>query len=141
MAPNSPQSLSYRTPLARARGLGSAHHGVGGFIGERVTGIALVPLCLWAVWAVLAVAPGGYESAFVFLHNPIQATLAVLLVVVSCQHMHTGVRVIVEDYIHKSLTKVLLLLANAGVSGLVAAGGSIAILKVAFATLPAVVGV
>ena len=132
---------SYRTPLSRARGLGAAHHGVGAFISERTTGIALVPLCLWAVWAVIAVAPGGYESAFVFLHNPIQATLAVLLVVISCRHMQAGVQVIVEDYIHKPLTKAAMLLANGGVCGLVAVAGSIAILKVAFATLPAAVGV
>ena len=134
-------SNSYRTPLRRARGLGAAHHGVGSFISERATGVALVPLCLWAVWAVLAVAPGGYESAFVFLHNPIQATLAVLLILVSCRHMQTGLRVVVEDYVDAPLLKAAILLANAGLCGLVAAAGSIAILKVAFATLPTVVGV
>lgn len=134
-------SASYRTPLRRARGLGAAHHGVGAFISERATGIALVPLCLWAVWAAIAVAPGGYESAFVFLHSPLQATLAVLLLVISCRHMQAGVQVIVEDYIHKPLTKASLLLLNAGLCGLLAVGGSIAILKVAFAALPAAVGV
>ena len=134
-------SNSYRTPLRRARGLGAAHHGVGGFISERATGVALVPLCLWAVWAAVAVAPGGYESAFIFLHNPIQATLAVLLILVSCRHMQTGLRVVVEDYVDQPLAKAAILLANAGLCGLVAAAGSIAILKVAFATLPTAVGV
>lgn len=136
-------SNSFRTPLRRARGLGAAHEGVGRFISERATGIALVPLCLWAVWAVIAVSAqsGGYESAFVFLHNPIQATLAVLLILVSARHMQAGVQVIVEDYIHTPLTKATLLVLNAGLCGLVAAGGTIAILKVAFATLPTAVGV
>ena len=34
----------YRTPLARARGLGAAKHGVGHFMTQRVTGAALVLL-------------------------------------------------------------------------------------------------
>ena len=36
-----------RTPLGRARGMGSAKHGVGHFIAQRVTAIALVLLVLW----------------------------------------------------------------------------------------------
>ena len=40
---------SYRTPLGRARGMGAAKHGVGHFIGQRVSAIALVFLVLWAV--------------------------------------------------------------------------------------------
>ena len=48
--------VSYRTPLSRARGLGSAQHGAGHWISERVTSIALVPLSLWAVCAGLALA-------------------------------------------------------------------------------------
>jgi succinate dehydrogenase / fumarate reductase membrane anchor subunit len=52
----------FRTPLGRARGLGSAHHGVSAFIVERSTSVALVPLCLWAVYAAIKVAPLGYEQ-------------------------------------------------------------------------------
>jgi succinate dehydrogenase / fumarate reductase membrane anchor subunit len=131
----------YRTPLARARGLGAAHHGVGGFIAERATGVALIPLCLWAVWAVMAVAPGGYESAVGFLHSPVQATLAVLLLLVGAKHMQMGVRVIIEDYIDAPMTRAAAMLLNAGVCLFVAAAGVIAILKVAFAAVSPVVGV
>ena len=40
---------TYRTPLGKARGLGSAKHGVGHFIAQRVSAIALVALLLWGV--------------------------------------------------------------------------------------------
>ena len=53
----------YRTPLSRARGLGASHTGVGAFIAERVTWVALIPLLLWATWAMIVVAPGGYPGA------------------------------------------------------------------------------
>jgi succinate dehydrogenase / fumarate reductase membrane anchor subunit len=121
----------YRTPLSRARGLGSAKEGVHRFIGERATAIALVPLSLWAVYAVLQVAPVGYEGAVVLLQSPVNAVLAALLIAVSCAHMEMGMRVIVEDYIHKASTKIILLLLNAGVCWLGGALGVFSILKVA----------
>jgi len=39
----------FRTPLGRARGLGSAKHGVGDFIGQRVSAVALLFLAAWGV--------------------------------------------------------------------------------------------
>lgn len=122
---------SYRTPLSRARGLGSAHDGVSRFIAERATAIALGPLCLWAVYAGVRLAHGGYEGAAAFLQSPVNAVLAVLLIVVSSSHMEMGMRVIVEDYIHKIHTKMALLLLNTGVCWLFGAVGVFSILKVA----------
>ncbi len=124
---------SYRSGLSRARGLGSAHHGVGEFIAERVTSVALAPLSLWAVWAVIAVGHGGYAGAVAFLQSPVQAVLAVLFLGVSFHHMHLGMRVIVEDYIHDNRRKIMLLLLNAGMCLLGAALAVFAVLKVAFA--------
>ena len=123
---------SYKTPLKRARGLGASHTGVGGFIAERVSSIALVPLCLWAVWAGLAIGPGGYVGAVAFLQSPVNATLAVLLVAIGFQHTHLGMRVIIEDYIGGHLLRLAMLLLNSAVALLGGALGVVSILKVAF---------
>ena len=120
-----------RTPLSRARGLGSAKDGVNRFIAERVTAIALVPLSLWAVYAVIQVSTAGYDGAVALLHSPVNAVLAILLIAVSCAHMKMGMQVIVEDYIHKPGTKIALLLLSGGVCWLAAALGVFSILKVA----------
>jgi succinate dehydrogenase / fumarate reductase, membrane anchor subunit len=122
---------SFRTPLSRARGLGSAHSGVTRFISERATSVALVPLTLWAVYAVLAIAPAGYTGAVGFLQSPVNAVLAALTIFVSALHMKMGMQVIVEDYIHKHSTKIVLLLANSAVCWFAAAIGVFSILKVA----------
>jgi succinate dehydrogenase / fumarate reductase, membrane anchor subunit len=122
---------SFRTPLSRARGLGSAHNGVGRFISERATSVALVPLSLWAVWAALAVAHSGYDGAVAFLQSPVNAVLAALTIFVSALHMKMGMQVIVEDYIHVVRNKIMLLLLNSAVCWLAAALGVFAILKVA----------
>lgn len=131
--------VSYRTPLARARGLGSAQHGAGHWLSERVTSIALVPLSLWAVCAGLALAKVGFDGAVAWLHSPVNAVLSVLLLAVGFLHMHAGLRVVVEDYIHTPLSRGALLLANLFVCALGAAGAIFCILKVAFgpAVIPA----
>jgi succinate dehydrogenase / fumarate reductase membrane anchor subunit len=122
---------SYRTPLSRARGLGAAHHGVGHWIGERVGAIALIPLTLWAVFGVLRLAAGDYGAAVLWISDPVNATLMVLTIAISFWHMHAGLRVVVEDYIHITLNKSALLILNLFVCGLVGALAVFSILKVA----------
>ena len=104
---------AFRTPLGRARGLGSAKSGVGRYIGERVTSTALVFLVLWAVWSALTLARGGYDGAIQWIGSPVNAALMVLLTIVGFYHMQVGMTVIIEDYIAKPTSKALLLLANA----------------------------
>jgi len=122
----------FRSALGRARGLGSAHHGVNSFIVERATSVALVPLCLWAVYAAIKVAPLGYESAVLLLRQPVNAILALLLVGVSFTHMRVGMRVVIEDYIETHLARICALLLSAGICWLGLAVSSFAILWVAF---------
>jgi succinate dehydrogenase / fumarate reductase membrane anchor subunit len=126
--------VSYRTALGRARGLGSAKHGVSHWISERISSVALVPLSLWGVCSALTLSRLGFDGAQGWLHAPLNAVLAALLTVVSFQHMHAGLRVIVEDYIHKTETKAALLLLNLFVCVLVGALALFSILKVAFMT-------
>jgi succinate dehydrogenase / fumarate reductase membrane anchor subunit len=108
-----PKSGAFRTPLSRARGLGSAKSGVGRFIGERVTSVALLFLVFWGVWSALTLARGGYAGAIHWLGSPVNAVLLLLLTVVGFYHMQVGMTVIVEDYIGRPIAKALLLLANA----------------------------
>ena len=122
---------SYRTPLSRARGLGSAKHGVGHWLSERLTSIALIPLCLWAVYSGLILATAGYGGAVAWLASPVNAVLTVLLLAIGFLHMHAGLRVVVEDYL-QGLAKGSVLLLNLFVCGLAAALSIFSILKVAF---------
>ena len=122
----------YRTPLGRARGLGSAKHGVGHFIAQRVSAAALVFLVLWGVWSALTLAQGDYASAVTWLHSPVNAALMVLTAAAAFFHMQLGMRVVIEDYIHKPASKTALLILNVFAAWGGAALTIISLLKVAF---------
>ena len=122
-----------RTPLGRARGMGSAKHGVGHFIAQRVTAIALILLVLWGVAASVALAHGDYVSASEWLRSPLNAALAALLAFAAFWHMQLGMRVIIEDYFQRAGTKAFLLVLNILVSWLGGALTIVSILKVALA--------
>ena len=121
-----------RSPLGRARGLGSAKHGVGHFIAQRVTAMALLLLLLWGAASAVSLAHGDYDSAVVWLHAPLNAALASLLAFAGFWHMSIGMRVIVEDYFQKAGTKAALLVLNIFICWLGGALTILSILKVAF---------
>lgn len=108
----------FRTPLARARGLGSAKSGVGHFIAQRVSALALVVLIPLFVWSIASLPGADYASARAFVGSPFGAILTLLTLTATFYHMRLGLQVFIEDYIHKPVTKALLLSANT----LIAAG-------------------
>jgi succinate dehydrogenase / fumarate reductase membrane anchor subunit len=128
----------YRTPLSRARGLGSAKDGVGHFIGQRASAIALLFLLLWGVWSALKLAPLGYEGAAGWLRSPIHAALLVLLLATGFYHVRLGAQVIIEDYVHTPITKTLSLLANTFLCYGALVLAALSVLKVAFSVSGAV---
>jgi succinate dehydrogenase / fumarate reductase membrane anchor subunit len=121
----------FRTSLSRARGMGSAHHGVGHFIAERVSGIALIPLLLWAAFSGPALARMDFAGVALWLAEPLNAVLAGLLVVVGFFHLRLAIQVVIEDYVYGFVSKTALLLLNLFVCVLGACLGVFAILKVA----------
>lgn len=121
----------YRTSLKEARGLGSAKQGVGTWIVERVTSLALVPLVVWAVWSGLVLAGTGYDGAVGWLSSPFNVVPLVLLLLVGFWHMQIGLRAVIEDYIHKPSSKATLLVLNLFVCALAAVVSIFCVLKVA----------
>jgi succinate dehydrogenase / fumarate reductase membrane anchor subunit len=119
---------SLRTPLSRARGLGSAKHGVGHFIQQRATAIFLAFLLPWFGLSIILATDGSFLSVQSWMHQPFNAAGTALLVLTGLFHMRLGMQVVIEDYITGPVARTVSLLANTAIPAILAV---IAILSVA----------
>jgi len=72
----------FRSKLGKAKGLGSAKHGVGHWWFQRVTAVALIPLTLWFVAAILCTLMSPEITAVMaWFASPVNALLLSLLLV------------------------------------------------------------
>jgi succinate dehydrogenase / fumarate reductase membrane anchor subunit len=88
-----------RSPLGRARGLGSAKDGLHHWWAQRVTAVALIPLTIWFASAIIALAGTGYETFVVWLASPLNATVMIVFLAVTFHHAQLGMQVVLEDYV------------------------------------------
>lgn len=119
-----------RSPLGRARGLGSAREGVEAWCIERVAALALIPLTLWLAASLIALSGSDYTRFVTWLRTPLTAFLMVLLLIALFWHLALGLRVVIEDYIH-SWAKIPALLAVRFLCFALATAGILAILRIA----------
>ncbi len=79
----------------------SERHGAGEWTAERLSSLILVPLTLWGLWSGWSLSGGGYDVALAWFRSPANAVLLAVTLLVSVWHMNMGLKVIVDDYIHK----------------------------------------
>jgi succinate dehydrogenase / fumarate reductase membrane anchor subunit len=118
------------TPLAKVRGLGSAHRGAETFWRQRMTAVANVPLVLFLIFSILTHIGSDYATVRAYLAQPLVALALLALVLSASVHMRIGLKEIIEDYVHGEGAKVgALLLANFFAIG-VALASSLALVKI-----------
>ena len=121
-----------RSPLGRAIGLGSAKEGVDHWWWQRLTSIALVPLTLWFVIAVIGLAGAERDAVADWLAEPVPAVLFVLLLVAAFYHGALGLQVVIEDYVENEALKFALLIVMKLAAVVLAGLGVFAVLKMSF---------
>ena len=126
--------MDMRSPLGRARGLGSTKDGVAHWWAQRVTAVALVPLTLWFVVSVVSLVGADYAAYKAWVGMPGNAVLLVLLIVTLFHHTQLGLQVIIEDYVHGEATKVVSLMVMKFTVVLLGASCVLAVLRVSFGT-------
>src|SRR5579863_4803553 len=118
-----------RSPLGRAIGLGSAKEGVGHWWAQRVTALALVPLALWFVIAIVELA-GADRALFVdWVRQPLPGVFLVLLLIATFYHGALGLQVVIEDYVENETVRFGLLIVMRLAAIVFAVRGIFAVLK------------
>jgi succinate dehydrogenase / fumarate reductase membrane anchor subunit len=121
-----------RSPLGRARGLGSAREGVEHWWMQRVSAAALIPLTLWFVVSLIGLTGSDYNAFIAWLKAPFVAILMVLVLVALFHHMALGLQVVVEDYVHSDRAKIPTVVAIHLACFALAVAGISATVRIAF---------
>ena len=122
--------MSIRTPLAAARGLGSAKSGTGHFWSQRVSAVALVPLTLWFVISLVAHVGADYASVTSWLSSPLVAVLMIVYLAAIYYHSQLGLQVVAEDYIHTEWLKMATIVVLQFINILLAVAAIISVLMI-----------
>ena len=121
-----------RTPLSRARGLGSAKQGVHHWWAQRITAVALIPLVVWFAISLIMLSGADYAVVRAWIGSPVVMVLLTLTIVIGLHHGQLGMQEVVEDYVHSEglkLALIVLLRFTAVFFGLAAI---VAILRIGF---------
>ena len=130
--PDSPKVEVMQSHLSRARGLGAAKSGIHHWWVERVTAVALVPLTVWFVYAVLHLLGAPQAAVHHFVASPVNTVLLLSMVAMTFHHMQLGLQVVMEDYISSQTWQPVAILLNKAVALLLGLLCVVSILRMAF---------
>ena len=121
-----------RTPLARARGLGSAKDGVHHWWVQRLTAIALIPLVVWFAVSLVMLSGADYAVVRAWIGSPLVMMLLILTIGVGLHHGQLGMQVVIEDYVGNDGWKLALIVIVKFITVLFGLGAIVAILRIGF---------
>ncbi|MEI6158408.1 MAG: succinate dehydrogenase, hydrophobic membrane anchor protein [Roseococcus sp.] len=133
MAKDSISQTALRSPLGRVRGMGSAKSGTHHWWMQRVTSIALLPLTLWFVVSMIGLVGASYLETLLWIAQPLNAVLMLVLIGLTFHHMAAGLQVVVEDYVRDEFKRIAFVLVIKATSLLMALASGFAVLRIAFA--------
>jgi succinate dehydrogenase / fumarate reductase membrane anchor subunit len=121
-----------RTPLSRARGLGSAKEGVHHFWAQRVTAVALIPLVAWFAISLIMMSGADYAVVRAWIGSPVVMVLLTLTIVIGLHHGQLGMQVVIEDYVHNDGMKLALIVLMRFIAVFFGLAAIVAILRIGF---------
>lgn len=124
--------MNYQTPLARARGLGSARRGSEDWWRQRVTAVALAPLSLWLAVYLAHLPQVSFAQAVEWIRLPWNTILLLSFILLSLYHAMLGLQVVIEDYVHNDWMKIIGMLGVKLVTAFLALSTVFSVLRIVF---------
>ncbi len=120
-----------RTPLARARGLGSAKDGLHHWWIQRLTAIALIPLVVWFAISLVMLSGADYQVMRAWIGSPLVMVMLILTIGIGLHHGQLGMQVVWEDYTEGAFRVVMIVLTKF-LAVLFGLGAIVAVLRIGF---------
>ncbi|WP_170445591.1 succinate dehydrogenase, hydrophobic membrane anchor protein [Ruegeria arenilitoris] len=114
--------MRYLTDRKRAVGLGSAKSGTEHFWAMKVSSVALLILVPLFVFSFGPKLGQPFDVVLDYYSRPFPAIVAALTLAVGFKHFADGAQVMIEDYVHGTMEKVLIILVKCLSYGAAAAG-------------------
>ena len=121
-----------RTPLSRARGLGSAKDGLHHWWAQRLTAVALIPLVAWFAISLIMMSGADYGVVRAWIGSPVVMVLLTLTIVIGLHHGQLGLQVVIEDYVHNDGMKLALIVLIRFIAVFFGLAAIVAILRIGF---------
>ena len=99
--------MDYRTPLSRAKGLGSAKGGTSHWWMQRVTAVLLIPLSFWLINFLGLSLTAPYQQTAAWLASPLNTVCIVMWIISVFYHAALGLQVVIEDYVAAEGPKII----------------------------------
>jgi succinate dehydrogenase / fumarate reductase membrane anchor subunit len=87
------------SPIAKAKGLGPAHHGTEHKLLHNITTLLNIPLVAWVMYSVYSLRNANYEQFTAWMAHPFSIVVFILFVVVALKHFALELQVVYEDYV------------------------------------------
>lgn len=123
--------MSYMTAMKRAIGHGSAREGTERHWNTTKASVALLILTPMFLFTFGPILGEPYEEVLAYFARPFPAIVAALMIAVGFMHFRTGIRMVIEDYMHGTAREYTII-ATTCLSYAAAATGIFAIARLAF---------
>lgn len=104
--------MAYLTDRKRVLGLGAAKTGTEHFWSMTVSSVGLLVLVPLFVFTFGPMLGAPYEEVTAYFARPFPAIVAALTIVVGFLHFKGGVQTLIEDYVHGTARKVLIIVTT-----------------------------
>ncbi len=122
--------MRYLTDRKRATGMGSAKSGTAHFWSMKISSVALLVLIPLFVFTFGSMLGQPHDAVTAYFAQPFPAIVAALTLAVGFKHFNEGAQTMIEDYVHGTTQKIVIIAVTCLSYG-AAAIGLFAIAKIA----------
>lgn len=123
--------MNLQTPLARVKGLGSAHQGSHHWLMQRITAVTLAVLFIWFAFSFACLLGKPYPIVQAWVSTSYNTVLLLSFLIAGFYHAILGLQVVIEDYVSSPCKRIVILIAMKITLSILGISAVVAVLRTA----------